>query len=269
MASAILPACVQADIRPENDEKTPAKTDWFEKYWKLKDQQGETPGSPGGTTSPQAKSEPGTTGRENCPGYIVSGAWNEKPERLFCTPWPYRHVTYEIFYPDSQALGRAIYGMALFTKDLDPSVTLERFEKGAGGFRYSMEQITAWANAVLDNRQPMYTQEEQIFMDKLVQDRLMLKVNGRYVSLGVVRHVLGAAPKVKRSLALNLTHERTHVIWEEDPQFRNTWIKKWQALTPEEKQAVYKDLKGYNQEKESEIIKEWAVRLNEETPLWN
>ena len=197
-----------------------------------------------------------------CPGWIT-GNWAEPPQDLFCQKWPYRRDTYEIFFSEKKEIARAIYGLALFTKDLDRSVTLERFERGAGGFHYSIGQMTSWANAVLQGVQPLYTDEEKALLDKLVADYVLVRVNGRYVSIGLVAHVLGVAPQKKRSLSLNLNHERLHVLWDENSKFRETAIQKWRGMTDTEKQAVYKKLKGYNPENEMQIIEEWAVRQHE------
>jgi hypothetical protein len=203
-----------------------------------------------------------------CPGYIV-GNWAQPPQDLFCQKWPYRRDTYEIYFSEKKEIARAIYGLALFTKDLDRSVTLERFERGAGGFHYSIGQMTSWANAVLQGVQPTYTEEEKALLDKLVADYVLIRVNGRYVSIGLVAHVLGVAPQKKRSLSLNLNHERLHVMWDEDPNFRDTAIQKWRSMSEDEKQAVYKNLKGYNPENEMQIIEEWAVRQHENIPIEN
>ena len=201
-----------------------------------------------------------------CPGWIV-GTWAEAPKDLFCQKWPYRRTTYEIYFAEKKEIARAIYGLALFTKDLDPSVTLERFERGAGGFHYSIGQITSWANAVLQGVQPTYTDEEKALLEKLVADYILIRINGRYVSIGLAAHVLGVAPQTKRSLSLNLNHERLHVMWDEAPEFREAAIAKWRTMSDTEKQTVYSSLKGYNPENEMQIIEEWAVRQHENIPI--
>ncbi|MBF0529054.1 MAG: hypothetical protein HQK55_07255 [Deltaproteobacteria bacterium] len=270
-----FPAGTKADLKPGEDDKESASPDWFQKYWNMLEKQAPSAKDSTKGMPPKVNPKAGTTSgetissQEKFPGWIVNGEWAEKPDTLYYESWPYRKITYEIFYPTKQTLGRAVYGLALFTKDLDPSVTLERFEQGAGGFRYAVVQIVSWANAVLDKQQAIRTAEEQALMDKLIQDHIILKVNGRFVSLGLVKHVLGAAPKQKRSLTLNLNHERTHVLWDEEPQFKNTWVKKWQTLSAGEKEAVYSSLKGYNTANEMEIINEWAVRQNEQAPPWH
>ena len=255
------PAMVCADLRPEPIAE---QTDidlvfikYFSYYEKFKEDR-------------HQDSEPGVfrpTKSYECPGYIA-GEWAEKPDDLFCEAWPYRAKTYEIFFPTKKDIARAIYGLALFTRDLKPSVTLERFERGAGGFHYSIDQIAGWANAVMSGSQKVYTEEEQDFLDRLLADRVLLKVNGRYVSIGLVNHVLGVAPMKKRSLVLNLNHERTHVMWDEDPSFKERSIAGWRSLSQEEKDAVYNQLKGYSKENELQIIEEWAVRKNEAKPMW-
>jgi predicted Fe-S protein YdhL (DUF1289 family) len=58
-------------------------------------------------------------------------------------------------------------------------------------------------------------------------------------------------------------------MWDEDPNFRETAIQKWRGMSDDEKQAVYKRLKGYNPENEMQIIEEWAVRQHENIPIEN
>ena len=214
----------------------------------------------------KAPSPPAAVRDAECPGWIV-GDWAEPPKELFCQKWPYRRTTYEIYFSEKKEIARSIYGLALFTKDLDPSVTLERFERGAGGFHYSIGQITSWANAVLQGVQPTYTDEEKTLLEKLVADYILIRINGRYVSIGLAAHVLGVAPQTKRSLSLNLNHERLHVMWDENPKFREGAIAKWRTMSETEKQAVYSSLKGYNPENEMQIIEEWAVRQHENIPV--
>ena len=244
----------KADIVPEPEKGKEWREELFQKYWDMRE------GAPAKKPSPQWK-------QSDLPGWIVEG-WDRPPTELFSEKWPYRSVTYEMYFPSKKPLARAIYGLALFTKDLKPSVTLARFEKGAGGFHYSTEQLVGWANAVGEGRQKFYTSEEKAFLEKLVQDKVMVKVNGRFRQIGMIRHVLGVAPMKKRSMVLNLKHERLHVMWDENQKFRETYISRWRGLTDEEKQEVYKQLKGYNPEKEMQIIEEWSVRHAEKQPKW-
>lgn len=257
------PGCASADLKPVPDEPRTETERLFEKYWGMQqDRQArlETKVSP--EAPPPVVKQP-----NECPGLIV-GEWPERPDALFCEDWPFRTTTYEIFFASKKLVGRTIYGLALFTRDLDPNVSLERFEKGAGGFHYNIGQIVEWANAVDENRQKVYTLEERRFFEKLLQDGVLRKEDGKVVSTGLIAHVLGVAPLKNRNLELNLSQERTHVMWDEDPSFRQHYIDKWKTLSDADKEEVYKELKGYNRENEAQIIEEWAVYQNEKKRIW-
>ena len=160
-----------------------------------------------------------------------------------------------------------IYGLALFTGDLDKSVTLDRFKKGAQGFHYSVEQISQWANSCLSNANPFYTQAEKTFFEYLKRDGVICKQGAQYYPCGQIKHVLGAAQGLKRDFKANLNHECVHVVWDQKAEFRNYWQKKWGLLSEEEKKQVYGKLKGYNPENTLQIIEEWAVYENENKPI--
>jgi hypothetical protein len=246
-----------ADILPEPDKNDTWQKRLFEKYWNMQ--------KPAATPKPAA--EKPRADRDEFPGWILPG-WTKAPEDLFRQKWPQRTQTYEVFFSSREVLARSIYGLALHTRDLDPTVDLARFEKGAGGFHYSIEEVAGWANAVLEGRQKVYTPEERLFLDRLVQDRVLVQVTGKYRNIGLVKHLLGVTPLGKRSLELNLNHERLHVRWDEDPAWRETQTARWKALTSAEKEAVVKSLKGYNPEDETKIMEEWVVRQNETEPNW-
>ena len=254
-----------ADIRPDAEAQATHTKSLFEKYWEASKIKRDTTDSPRPKSAAPAK--PPKTRDSSCPGMIV-GQWDDRPDGLFREQWPYRNITFEMYFPEKRLVARTIYGLALFTRDLDPSVTLARFERGAGGFHYSIDQVADWANAVETGAHPVYTQEEKDFLNQLVDQRLLLKVHGRFRNIGLIRHVLGVTPMRKRSLALNLRHERTHILWDEAPGFRDTYTKRWRTLSDEEKKAVYARLKGYNPENEMQIIEEWAVYQNEDKPVW-
>lgn len=255
-----LPNFVSADIIPEPETDQDWQKRLFEKYWNLQDR----------PQAPKEKAMPEPAGPPAEPGFpgIIAEGWTTPPNELFHEKWPYRAVTYELYFPTTASLGRTVYGLAIFTKDLKPSVTLERFEKGAGGFHYSIGQLVDWANAVAEGRQQTYTREEDAFLARLVRDKVMIKVNGRYRDIGMVRHVLGVTPQKKRSVKLNADHERLHVLWDEDREFREKHIKLWQGLSREEKDVVIRGLKGYNPENEMQMIEEWSVRQNESDVNW-
>ena len=196
--------------------------------------------------------------KDDCPGWLA-GNWPSPPRDLSCRPWPYRGVTYEIQSSSQVLIARSVYGLARFAGDLDNSVTLERFERGVGGFHYGVDQVAAWANAVRDGRQGLHTEEERDLLKRLAADRVIVDQDGAWAPGGSIRHVLGATATKSRSLELNREHERIHVMWDEDADFRERAIAAWGALSDDEKHEVYKRLKGYNPAVEMQIIEEWAV----------
>ena len=245
----VLPHPVAADLKPVVEETEPDFKALFERYWELRQGQavgGEDPGRPG----------------------FIAGGWTSPPRELFREKWPFRATTYELFFPDSKSIARVVYGLALFARDLDPSVSLERFERGAGGFHYRVDQVAHWAEAVRTGEWKTYTREEREFLERLLRDRVIMEKDGRIVVGNRVTHVLGAAPQKKRTLHLNLTHERTHVLWDEDRTFQKRHIDEWRNLTEEDRKAVYTRLKGYDPSNEMQIIEEWSVRKNEKKPFW-
>jgi len=198
----------------------------------------------------------------------VLGNWSERPSSLFNAVWPYRHNSYELLCADAATLARLIYGLALHAKDLDPSVDLARFERGAQGFHYGVDQITAWANDLLHGKFPLHSAQELALLGWLVEDGVLRAQDGALLPTGMAAHVLGAAPGKSRGLALNLDHERLHVLWDEDEAFRAERQAAWQALSDADKEAVYARLKGYDRTNQPQIIEEWAVYNAETTPPW-
>ncbi|THB68508.1 MAG: hypothetical protein D6E12_06450 [Desulfovibrio sp.] len=201
------------------------------------------------------------------PGQIL-GEWDEPPLDLFQTPWPQRENTFEILAASSRDLARCIYGLALFTHDLDESISLERFERGAQGFHYSTDQIVDWANAVLSGEFPLYTTEELWFLGWLCEQNVLVVDEGDIASSGILGHILGASSGPHRSMALNLNHERLHVLWDESLPFNMEWHARWEELSDEQRQAVFEDLSGYDQDNIEGIIEEWSVRQNEAEAVW-
>lgn len=201
------------------------------------------------------------------PGRII-GHWTERPEKIFYTNWPYRGTTYEMYFARKNKLGRAIYGIALFVKDIDPSITLSRFERGAQGFHYSIEQVINWANVVLQGNMKFNTNEEFILLYWLMEEDGISIDQGRWTSTGKIKHLLGIAPGRKRSLKLNLNHERYHVIWDEDTAFRQKYTTEWNQLSEDKRNDILEGLKGYDKSNIKQIIEEWAVRQNESGGIW-
>lgn len=196
------------------------------------------------------------------PGWIA-GNWMDPPLTLFRETWRYRCTTYEILFSDSTRLAAAIYGLAVFTGDVPPDMDIDRFLRGAQGFHYTVGQIIDWAGGTNGG----HTSEERTFLKKIIEDKVILYQDGRFLPGGRVTHVLGAAKGRKRSLALNLNHERIHVYWDENLLFKAKWLARWESLSPEERQEAIDSLKGYNQEDELSLIEEWSVRQNEQNPF--
>ncbi len=205
-------------------------------------------------------------GPDEYPGWIA-GDWSERPEALFREAWVHRSTTCEILFPSQKEIAHTIYGLALFTKDLDRAVTLERFSKGAMGFHYSIKQIIEWATAVTTEDWEIRTREEEILLTYLISEGILVKKNGGFVAGRGIKHIVGAAAGNKRNLPLNLKHERLHVLWDENLRFKVKWVSKWEALNEDQRAAVFEKLKGYNREDEMLIIEEWAVRQNEARSL--
>jgi hypothetical protein len=201
------------------------------------------------------------------PGRIV-GSWPEKPERMFFANWPFRGLTYEIFFSQKRELARMIFGLALFTKDIDSSISLEKFEKGAQGFHYSISQVVSWANTVLQGELKFNTNEEFVLLYWLMEDEAISLDSGKWAATGRIKHILGVTPGRKRSLKVNLNHERFHVIWDEDLTFREKYTQKWNMLSEIKKEEILKEFKNYDQTNINQIIEEWAVRQNESDVSW-
>lgn len=200
----------------------------------------------------------------------IIGDWPEQPENLFYQNWPARSSTYEILSAESGDIAGLIYGLALFVKDLDPSVDLERFKRGAQGFHYSAQQLADWGNAVLSGQFQFKSDREVVFISWLLQDGVLTMKDGMFAPSGKVDHVLGAAPGKKRSITLNLDHERLHVMWDEDQAFQKERMDLWNGMSPEEQEEVLAtyEKKGYDRSNVENIIEEWSVRANEATPVW-
>ena len=180
--------------------------------------------------------------------------------------WAWRQSCYEIYFASAAELARSIFGLALDTGDVPHDMPLDRFEKGAQGFRYNVDQVCRWANKLMQGHIPTNTVEERRLLDWLFMDGVLNIHNGTVVPGGALRHILGAADGKKRKFILNLAHERLHVLWKEDTAFKVTSLTLWQSMSQKEKEAVYVSLPGYAKDNENKIIEEWAVRRAEQMP---
>ena len=254
------PGCAQADMQPVAQSQQPSLKTLFNKYQKLTEPEPTPPKS-----APQAEVEK-TDG--DLPGVIFSG-WDRPPLDLFNERWPQREVTYEMYFPKTGPAGLMVYGLAVHAGDITSTVSRDRLARGAPAFHYSVKQITDWANDAARGNCPALYPEEQAFLDRLVRDGVIIRVSGLYWADRRIKHVLGASPSKKRTLNQNLNHERIHVMWDEDPNFREKYLNLWRTLSEEEKRDILEKLKQYNPENEMQLIEEWAVYQNESRPSWS
>ncbi len=201
--------------------------------------------------------------------FHVIGEFENYPYDLEHQSWPYKKISYEIIAASKTDLSRLIYGLALYVKDIDVAISLKHFENGVLGFHYSIDQILNWANDIQNGKINFKSPGEIVFLNLLVQDKLIHLHKGMWKSATSVKHVIGASESKNRSLLLNLTHERIHIFWDEDIEFKKDIEKKWLSLNSDEQDLVLKSLKMYNKENIHQIIEEWGVRSHENRPPWN
>ena len=180
--------------------------------------------------------------------------------------WQYRASSYELYFASSRILARSVYGLAIYSGDVDKTMPLERFEKGVRGFHYSMKQLCGWIDTVRCGVMPLHTDEERQLMQWLEEDRAIRVINGRTVADADIHHILGAAPGKKRSFDATLRHERLHVLWDEAPGFADSAREKWAAMTDGEKAEIRKTLAAYAQSNEPQLMEEWAIYQAENMP---
>jgi len=199
------------------------------------------------------------------PGVLVGSS---APERLtlFYQGWRFRSMTYEMLFSNSDVMCHAIYGLAIFVGDIRLDISLDRFVAGVKGFHYPVTQLVDWLNAMKSGSFKWYDQEEKIFERRLVDGGVIRFDSGTYVSTGMVRHVLGAAQGKKRSLLRNLTHERFHIVWDEDESFRIKWLGRWRALDDGERARIASKFlgNGYSVESDMGVAEEWAVSTSDQ-----
>ena len=205
-----------------------------------------------------------TAGR---PGAIIAGAPKEW-EAEFQRAWPGRSITAELYYPTQSLLARTAYDLAVFARDIGPEVDLARFERGAQGFHYHVNQVVGWANSLVERRAAPSTAEGQRLLEWLVASGVLRWDGGRYGRGGAVLHVLGATAGARRAFVLNLNHERLHVHWDENAAFREAELAGWRALDKAEKTEFLSRMRGYDQSRDLQMAEEWAVRRNEAVPPW-
>lgn len=180
--------------------------------------------------------------------------------------WKYRDSVYEIHFEDSKLLAKSIYGLALHSGDIDESLPKNKFINGVLGFHYSIDQVCSWLNDP-KLKASDYDNFNRDFIEFLINDKIIIKKNNKYVQSGIISHVLGASASKKRSFDKNLNHERLHVYWDMDSEFRNSWKNKWTELTEDRQKEIKNKLKNYNSKNVSQLIEEWAIKSAESERL--
>lgn len=201
---------------------------------------------------------------DDFPGALVGNVSLQKMT-YFHQNWRFRRASYEMLFTKADSMCPIIYGLAIYSKDIRPDVPLSRFSAGVQGFHYAIGQVTDWLNAVNLGTFKRYEESESFLERRLLDDGVIRIDNGKYSATGSVRHIVGAAPGKKRTLLNNLTHERFHIIWDEDDSFRATWLSRWHAMSEGEKGCILQSFekKGYAVESEEGIAEEWAVRSSD------
>jgi hypothetical protein len=200
------------------------------------------------------------------PGRLIGKKTPER-EKSFKTSWRYRSDTYELHYTDSEALAKTVYGIALYAGDVDKTLDVSRFVSGVLGWHYTTRQLCDWLNAVLDEKFEKPELDELVLVGMLLQDRIIGIEEGRFTPTGAASHVLAASPGKKRAFADNLRHERLHTYWDEDKNFRETYMEKWKNLSAEAHEQAMKKLSRYAAGNEQQLIEEWAIDLAENSNM--
>jgi hypothetical protein len=200
------------------------------------------------------------------PGRLL-GAPTQEREAAFRFAWRYRAITYELHYDAPAALARTVYGLALHAGDIDGAMTPDLFIRGVLGYHYSLDQVCSWLNDMLDRKNPDTALDEAILVGMLLQDGILRIKDGRFQSTGLVGHVLAAAPGKKRQFDANLRHERLHVFWDEDADFREQSRQDWKNLSESERAQALKSLARYASGNEKQLIEEWAIARAESSNM--
>lgn len=191
------------------------------------------------------------------PGELLERG-NGEGEAAFDYPWKYRAKTYEMHFKNPGELARGVYGLALYAGDISNDVPREKFYGGVLGFHYSAAQIAGWLNWAIEHHAALDA-AENVFAGKMLANGIIRLGKNGFEATGKILHVLGAADGKKRSFAQNLMHERLHVFWDEDREFREKAASEWNRLDAAEKNNIRKALKNYNQQNEAQLLEEWAI----------
>lgn len=216
------------------------------------------------TTENQTQIKPNSKKESIFPGKKIQKSLGTN-ESDFNYDWKYRKQSYEMHFENSTKLASAIYSLALYSKDITKEIPYEKFVKNVQGFHYSVSQICDWLN----HNSGQLSSDECWLIGCLIYDGVVSIKNGVFTPNSKIKHVLGAAPGKKRTFALNLRHERLHVFYDQDKNFKTKYVNKWKSLTEEQKDNEKKKLKNYNSSNEAQLIEEWAIYIAEKNKFSN
>lgn len=190
---------------------------------------------------------------------------SREPDRadFFYNPWKYRATTYEQHFASQRALAASVYGLALSAGDIDATMKRDVFLNNVLGFHYSVAQVCSWLMPAGGTPPLPLTVDEQNFVDELKQDGVIALEQNQCSAAGLIQHVVAATQGRKRTFEQNLRHERLHVFWDEDQEFRDASYSEWKTLSEQQRVEVKNELHQYAQSNELQLIEEWAVKQAE------
>ncbi len=196
----------------------------------------------------------------SAPGRII-GALPQEHQVHFTENWKMRGVTYELYFASSKELADSVFELAIFANDIDASFPKDKFLRGVLGFHYHKDQVLDWAKSLYKKGRP--ANDYPYLIRLLLEDKILTLTPDGFQFSNDIHHVLAASAGKKRSFAATLEHERLHVFWDEDAELREKQIKKWHALSDEQKNQIKKDLHQYAKGNEAQLIEEWSVHSTE------
>ncbi len=196
------------------------------------------------------------------PGRII-GDLPAEYKAYFSQKWKMRSVSYELYFADSRQLAESVFELAIFANDVDADFPKDRFLRGVLGFHYSSNQVLDFANSLY--KKGLLANDYPYLIRLLLEDKVLLLTAEGFKFSDDIRHVLAASAGKKRTFASTLEHERLHVFWDEDDELREKQIKKWNALSDEQKSKIKKELHQYAKNNEAQFIEEWSVHSTEKS----
>ncbi len=196
------------------------------------------------------------------PGRII-GNLPAEHKAFFEQKWKMRAMSYELYFADSKQLAESVFELAIFAKDVDANFPKDKFLRGVLGFHYSKDQVLGFANSLF--KKDLSINDYPYLIRLLIEDRVLMLTADGFEFSDDIQHVLAASAGKKRTFAATLEHERLHVFWDEDAELREKQIKKWNALSEEQKNKIKKELHRYAKDNEAQLIEEWSVHSTEKT----